>query len=130
MATIALVHGPLDRRALAEEHAAALRRSGLDVVLVDGTGTTFEALAEQVVAGLAGAPDAVGMGASVGAAAALAFARRHAEACAALVLVTPPFLYGPRPELGDIARLGLDRGLDWVVGQVSGTESLRRIEPG
>jgi pimeloyl-ACP methyl ester carboxylesterase len=82
---------------------AALRAAGHDVVVVALDGAdTFTDLADQVASAVNG-QTVVAMGVSVGSAAALAFARHHSDRCAALVLVHPVFLYGPRPELADAA---------------------------
>jgi pimeloyl-ACP methyl ester carboxylesterase len=88
--------------------AAALRADGHDAVVVDPfTSTdplayTFAALADAVAGATVGRP-AVALGASLGAGAALAFARHHPDRCQALILFQPVFLYGTRDELREIA---------------------------
>jgi len=136
MSTVALVHGYLGSAALATAQAEALAAQGLDVVSVtlhadkplDPKSYTFEGLAAMVDVALGDRSGVVAMGASIGAAAAMAFAREHRDRCSAMVLITPAFLYGPRRDLAEIAHMGRDRGLDWVVDHVAGADGLRRID--
>lgn len=88
--------------------AAALEREGHEAIVVDPfTSTdpasyTFAALADTVADATGGRP-AVALGASLGAGAAVALARRRPECCLALALFQPVFLYGARTELRDLA---------------------------
>jgi pimeloyl-ACP methyl ester carboxylesterase len=72
---------------------------------------TFAALAAAFDDG----PDpVVAVGGSLGSAAALAFARRRPDRCAALVLLHPVVLYGRRTDLVDLATAIRDRGIQGV----------------
>lgn len=144
VAVIVLGHGLFSDTSFDTAQAAALRDAGHRVIAVDLRGHgrspvrsrdpadyTFAALACDLAAALdasgVGGP-VVAMGGSLGAAAALAFARRFPARCAALVLLQPAFLYGPRTELADIARLGRERGLVGLWRRVTGDEeAVRRV---
>jgi pimeloyl-ACP methyl ester carboxylesterase len=122
MATIAMAHGLFSDTSFDVAQADALRARGHQVIAVDLPGHgrsagkptdpaayTFAALADAMAAAVGAAGPVVAMGGSLGAAAALAFARRHPARCQALVLLQPAFLYGPRPELAAAARAARGR---------------------
>lgn len=117
MATIVVCEGLL--RGRAHDLAAALVGDGHRAVYVDpftsddSASYTFDALADAF--DLADDLDAgiVAVGGSLASAGALAFARREPDRCAALVLLHPVVLYGPRTELVGLAaavrRHGVER---------------------
>jgi pimeloyl-ACP methyl ester carboxylesterase len=107
MTTIVVCEGLL--RGRAHDLAAALTDAGHLAVYVDPftsddpASYTFDALAD-AFDGAAGVDDAVvAVGGSLATAGAVAFARRAPARCAALVLLHPVVLYGPRAELVDLA---------------------------
>jgi pimeloyl-ACP methyl ester carboxylesterase len=107
MATIVVCEGLL--RGRAHDLAAALVDGGHRAVYVDPftsddpASYTFDALAAAFDLADDGGDGIVAVGGSLASAGALAFARRAPERCAALVLLHPVVLYGPRTELVDLA---------------------------
>jgi len=135
-----LAHGLFSDSSFDVEQADALRRLGHEVVPVDLRGHgraakpiypsayTFAGLADDV-ADAVGDRAVVAMGASLGAAAAVAFARGYPRQCRALILLHPAFLYGPRTELAEVAAAARRRGLAHVWGRITrhDQEALRRV---
>ena len=136
-----MAHGLFSDSSFDVAQADALRALGHEVVAVDLLGHgradkpispgayTFVRLADDIAAAVDGRR-VVAMGGSLGAAAALAFARRYPRDCLALVLLHPAFLYGPREELSELAAAARRRGLLDVWRRLTrdDEEAVRRVE--
>ena len=140
-----MAHGLFSDSSFDVAQADALRALGHEVIAVDLRGHgraakptspgayTFSGLADDMadaVADAVGHRPVVAMGGSLGAAAALAFARRFPRDCLALVLFHPAFLYGPRAELAELAAAARRRGLVDVWRRLTreDEEAVRRVE--
>ena len=116
MTTIVVCEGLL--RGRAHDLAAALVDDGHRAVYVDPftsddpASYTFDTLADAFDVADDVDDGIVAVGGSLASAGALAFARRAPDRCAALVLLDPVVLYGPRTELVDLAAAVRHHGVE------------------